>query len=419
MYAKTFLAALLAPIAVTAQLHELAVRAGLEYFGTALREGALNSDSQFTAILRDTREFGQIVPENGQKWESTQPQRGQFTYAQGDITANEAKRNGQLLRCHTLTWHSQLPSWVSSGSWTRSSLEAVIDSHMSNVMGHYKGQCYHWDVVNEAINDDGTWRDSVFYRVFGTDYLPISFKIAKKYDTQAKLYYNDYNLEYNQAKTNRAVEIVNIIKAAGAPIDGVGFQGHLIVGSTPSRANLATTLRRFTALGVEVAYTELDIRHSSLPASSSAQVTQGNDFANVVGSCLDVKGCVGVTVWSYTDKYSWVPSTFNGAGDALIYDSQFRKKAAWTSISSVLAAAATGAPASSSVVIPPASTTFSTVVASSTRASSTAQATPTQAPTEPEQTRWGQCGGNGWAGPTKCQSPYTCQVLNPWYSQCL
>ena len=104
-------------------------------------------------------------------------------------------------------------------------------------------------------------------------------------------------MEYNGAKTDRAVQIVQIIQNAGAPIDGVGFQGHLIVGSTPGRSSLATALRRFTALGVEVAYTEVDIRHSSLPASSSALVTQGNDYANVVGSCLDVAGCVGITVW--------------------------------------------------------------------------------------------------------------------------
>lgn len=170
-----------------------------------------------------------------------------------------------------------------------------MSTHISNVMGHYKGQCYAWDVVNEAASDDGGWRPSVFYNTFGTDYFAIAFNLAKSADPNAKLYYNDYNLEYNAAKTDRAVTIVKTIQAAGAPIDGVGFQGHLIVGSTPSRSALATTLRRFTALGLEVAYTELDIRHSSLPASSSALATQGNDYANVVGSCLDVDGCIGVT----------------------------------------------------------------------------------------------------------------------------
>lgn len=228
-------------------------------------------------------------------------------------------------------------------------------------------------------------------------------------------YYNDYNLEYNGAKTDKAVELVNIVQKAGAPIDGVGFQGHLIVGSTPSRSSLATALKRFTALGVEVAYTELDIRHESLPASASALATQGNDFANVVGSCLDVAGCIGVTVWSYTDKYSWVPDTFSGAGDALIYDKDFNKKPAWTSISSVLAAKATGNPPVSS------SSTFVTITTAKPVPTSTSASAPTttSAAGGAQQTHWGQCGGINWNGPTQCQSPWTCQRLNDWYFQCL
>ena len=110
MHSKALLAALLAPAAVSAQLHDLAVRAGLKYFGTAVREGA-TSDAAYMAIVNNKSEFGSVVPENGQKWDATEPQRGSFTYANGDITANIAKRNGQLLRCHTLVWYSQLPSW--------------------------------------------------------------------------------------------------------------------------------------------------------------------------------------------------------------------------------------------------------------------------------------------------------------------
>lgn len=97
-------------------------------------------------------------------------------------------------------------------------------------------------------------------------------------------------------------------------------------------------------MGVEVAYTEVDIRHESLPPSDDALATQGNDYANVIGSCLDTEGCVGVTIWGFTDKYSWVPDTFPGSGAALLYDDSFNKKPAWTSVSSVLAAAATAAP---------------------------------------------------------------------------
>ncbi|KAL1835291.1 hypothetical protein VTK73DRAFT_5823 [Phialemonium thermophilum] len=282
-------------------------------------------------------------------------------------------------------------------------------------MGHYKGQCYAWDVVNEAINDDGTWRTSVFYNTFNTDYLAIAFNAAKKADAGAKLYYNDYNLEYNGAKTNTAVQLVQIVQQAGAPIDGVGFQGHLIVGSTPSRSSLATALKRFTALGLEVAYTELDIRHSSLPPSSAALATQGNDFASVVGSCLDVAGCVGITIWGFTDKYSWVPDTFPGSGAALLYDANYSKKPAWTSVSSVLAAKATNPPGGGNP--PPVTTTTTTTTTS--KPSQPTTTTTTTSPQGPQQTHWGQCGGIGWTGPQSCQSPWTCQKQNDWYSQCL
>ena len=88
-----------------------------------------------------------------------------------------------------------------------------MEVHIDNVMKHYKGQCYAWDVINEAINDDGTWRPSPFYNTFGTDFLALSFKIAKAADPDTKLYYNDYNLEYNAAKTDRAVDLVKIIQA--------------------------------------------------------------------------------------------------------------------------------------------------------------------------------------------------------------
>ncbi|KAJ3457299.1 hypothetical protein MRS44_014440 [Fusarium solani] len=364
---KTALLGLLASSPVSAQLNSLAQAAGLQYFGTTVDNGYL-SDEAYKALADDTEEFGQLVPENGQKWDSTEPTNGKFSYQKADVVPDLAKKNGQILRCHALTWHSQLPSWVSGGSFSKEELTTIIEAHISNVVGHYKGDCYAWDVVNEAISDDGNWRDSVFYQTLGTDYLAISFNAARKADPDAKLYYNDYNLEGNGAKTERALELVKIIQDAGAPIDGVGFQGHLIVGQTPSRANLATVLKRFTALNVEVAYTELDIRHASIPASESALKTQGDDFANVVGSCLDVEGCVGVTIWGVSDKYSWVPNTFSGAGEALIYNDQYEKKPAWTSISSLLAAAATGSSGKASSV--EASSVVATAEATSVEVSS-------------------------------------------------
>ena len=112
MHSKTLLASLLAPAAVSAVLNDLAVRAGLKYFGSALGEGPFQTDSTYASLLGDTTEFGQVVPENGMKWDNTEATQGVFTYGNADVSANQAKKSGQVLRCHTLVWHSQLPSWV-------------------------------------------------------------------------------------------------------------------------------------------------------------------------------------------------------------------------------------------------------------------------------------------------------------------
>lgn len=341
--------ALAAATGANAQLHQLAVAAGLKYFGSATDNPEL-TDTAYTAILNDATEFGQITPGNSQKWDTIEPSQGTFSYTKGDVIADLAKTNSQILRCHNLVWYNQLPSWVSSGSWTNETLVDVLENHITNEVEHYKGQCYAWDVVNEAISDDGdgSFRDNVFYKTIGEAYLPIAFAAAAAADPDAKLYYNDYSIEFSGAKATAALGIVDLIQNAGAKIDGVGLQGHFIVGSTPSAKDLAGVLEQFTAKGVEVAYTELDVRHSSVPADDAAIEQQATDYTSVVEACLQVEGCVGVTVWDFYDKFSWVPSTFSGAGEACLYDENLSKKPAWTSISSALAAAGTGGVVASS-----------------------------------------------------------------------
>ncbi|TDZ33427.1 Endo-1,4-beta-xylanase 5 [Colletotrichum spinosum] len=350
-------AGLLAVPGVSANLHELAVAAGKKYFGVATDNSELK-DAAYVEILKDPKMFGAMTPGNGQKWQFTEKTQGVFSYTSGDEIADFAKTNGMLLRCHTLVWHSQLPTWVSSGTWTKEQLTSIIETHVSNVAGHYKGQCYSWDVVNEALNEDGTYRDSVFHKVLGTDFIPVAFKAAAAADDAAKLYYNDYNIELAGGKQKEVLNIIKSIKAAGARIDGVGLQAHLIVGSAGSRAALAGVLKSYVDAGVaEVAYTELDIRHKSIPADAAAQQQQATDYVSVVGACLDTSECVGVTIWDYTDKYSWIPSVFPGTGEALPWDKDLKPKPAYTAISSLLAGAGKGgggaaAPATSAAAAP-------------------------------------------------------------------
>jgi len=190
---------------------------------------------------------------------------------------------------------------VSSGIWTNATLQAVLQTHVTTEVTHYKGQCYAWDVVNEALNDNGTFRTDVFYNVLGEDYIRIAFETAAAADPDAKLYYNDYNIESAGAKSTAALNIVKTLQAAGTKIDGVGFQSHFIVGETPSKAAQVSNLETFTALGVEVALTELDIR-MTLPSTTALLTQQSTDYENTVAACVAVSGCVGVTVWDFDDK---------------------------------------------------------------------------------------------------------------------
>ncbi|KAI9147452.1 Endo-1,4-beta-xylanase A [Paramyrothecium foliicola] len=295
------------------------------------------SDGSETNIINNKNEIGSITPENAMKWDAIQPSRGQFNWGSADQHANYATQRGYQLRCHTLVWYSQLPQWVSNGQWNNQTLQQVMQAHINAVVGRYKGRCTHWDVVNEALNEDGTYRDNVFLRVIGEAYIPIAFRMALAADPNTKLYYNDYNLEYGGAKTQGAIRIVKLVKSYGVRIDGVGLQGHMVTESTPTQSTptparevMAAVLQSYADLGVDVAYTEVDIRMRT-PANTQKLQQHADAYARLIGSCMDVERCVGITVWGISDRYSWVPGTFNGEGSALLWNENFQKKPAYTS----------------------------------------------------------------------------------------
>ncbi|KAK1756960.1 glycoside hydrolase superfamily [Echria macrotheca] len=324
-------------------LNALMVAAGKLYMGTAIETNNFN-DAAYMAIANDRNEFGLYVPENSQKWEEIQPAVNTFSFAAPDSIDALAKKNGQMFRCHTLTWHSQLPTFVANGTWTKDTLSALITTHITNIVTHYAGSCYAWDVVNEALNDNGTFRSSVFFRTMGTDFLPLSFTVASKADPNAKLYYNDFNLETLPRKADAAVALVKLVQAAGAPIHGIGFQAHFRVGQTPNTTSLVALQNRFVALGLDTTFSELDIAHTSLPPNSTAIERQAQDYVGVVAACLAVQRCVGITLWQFSDKYSWIPTTFPGLGDACLWTANFTKKPAYSSVASFLAGKAAATP---------------------------------------------------------------------------
>ncbi|MFE1886698.1 non-reducing end alpha-L-arabinofuranosidase family hydrolase [Streptomyces diastatochromogenes] len=287
------------------------------YFGTAVAAGRLG-DGTYAAIL--DREFNSVTPENEMKWDTTEPSRGSFNFGPGDQIVNHATAHGQRMRGHTLVWHSQLPGWVSSIR-DANTLRSVMNNHITNVMNHYKGKIYAWDVVNEAFADGGSGqhRSSVFQNLLGDGFIEQAFRTARAADPGAKLCYNDYNIEnWSDAKTQGVYRMVRDFKARGVPIDCVGFQSHFGTGGPP--ASFQSTLSNFAALGVDVQITELDIAQAPPTA-----------YANTVKACMNVARCKGITVWGIRDSDSW-----RSGENPLLFDRNGNKKPAYQAVLSAL-----------------------------------------------------------------------------------
>lgn len=303
-----------------------------KYIGSAY-DNAYISDSAYNQVVFPN--VNQLTCENSMKWDSVEQTQGDFsTTLWADRVVNITILNGMTLRGHTLVWHSQLPSWVTGGSWTNATLTSVMVNHITGEMTKYKGKIHTWDVVNEALNEDGSLRTSLFYNLIGETYIDIAFKTAKSVDSAAILAINDYNVDGTGSKSTGMTNLVTRVKARGAPIEQIGIQAHLIVGSVPT--TLSTNWNNFVNLGVSIAITELDIRMPT-PATSANLAQQATDYVNVVTACLNISKCLGITFWGMSDAHSWVSSTFSGQGAACLYDESMQPKAAYTAVQSLLA----------------------------------------------------------------------------------
>ena len=171
--------------------------------------------------------------------------------------------------------------------------------------------------VSEPLNDDGSFRSDVFFNTLGSGYIATALRAARAADPNAKLYINDFNIEGSGAKATAMMNLVRSLQQQGVPIDGVGFQCHFIVGQIPS--TFQQNLQAFTNLGIEVAITELDVR-MTLPSTPALLQQQKQDYQTVIQACIAVARCVGITLWDWTDKFSFVPSTFPGMGAADPWD---------------------------------------------------------------------------------------------------
>lgn len=320
-------------------LGDLAKSAGLKYFGTAIDNVALDNDA-YTSIAFNRSEFNQVTASNGQKWIHIEPRRNVFNYTLGDEIVDASKDARQLRRCHTFLWHNQLPDWLVHGNWTKPSLLRVLENHIKHEADYYWGDCYAWDVVNEAFNDDGSLRSDIWLDTIGPEYIEHAFKFARKYTSPGtKLYYNDYGIERVNNKSLAVQSLVKSFQRRRIPIDGVGLQAHFTVGRAPLYTDIRAAQTLFTSLGLETALTELDVR-MDLPDNANKTAVQASVYADSVRACVDEKRCVGVTVWDFWDPVSWVPETFKGEGNACLWDEGLKRKPAYYAVAEVLKKAA-------------------------------------------------------------------------------
>ena len=309
--------------------------------GTAVTVRHL-AEPEYVQVL--SREFNQVEAENEMKFESLHPRPNTdptpYDFEAADQLVAFAKAHKMEVRGHCLVWHSQVAQWLHDSEKTPSSLSQILQDHIKTVVGHYAGKLNAWDVVNEAFEDDGSLRHSLWFDEPGigladadTGYIEAAFRWTHETDSSAKLYYNDYDADEINPKSDAIYAMAAHFLKREVPIHGVGFQMHLGLDSdTPDKlGSIRDNLHRFAELGLDVQVTECDIR---LPDDSSESLRKQADlYKKIFDICLAEPRCTSVQLWGFTDKYSWIPGfTAGKAGWALIFDNQYEPKPAYVAI---------------------------------------------------------------------------------------
>ncbi|WP_406716373.1 endo-1,4-beta-xylanase [Streptomyces althioticus] len=295
-------------------------------------------DKEYRKVLG--REFSSVSPENQMKWDYVHPERDRYDFKQADAIVEFARKNHQVVRGHTLLWHSQNPAWLEEGDFTKAELRGILREHITKVVGRYKGKIQQWDVANEIFDDQGNLRtqENIWIRELGPEIVADAFRWAHKADPKAKLFFNDFNVESVNAKSDAYYALVKDLLKQRVPVHGFSVQGHLST-RYGFPGDLADNLHRFDALGLETAVTELDVRmdvpEGSLPTPAQEK-QQAEYYQRMLEACLDVEGCNSFTIWGFTDKYSWVPVFFEGEGFATVMTEDFDRKPAYYALRDTL-----------------------------------------------------------------------------------
>lgn len=287
------------------------------------------------------KQFNSITPENIFKPEFIHPEPKVFNWAEADSLTAFCLINNKRIHGHTLIWHQQLPNWILNFEGTKKDWEELMKHHILTVVKHFKNNVQAWDVVNEAFNEDGTLRNTIWKQKIGEDYIEKAFLFAREADPKALLFYNDFNLESNPTKLNGVINLLNSLKNKGVKVDGVGVQMHV---STyyPESSQIAKALEEIAANNYKVHVSELDISVNPLGkdimANESLLIQQANLLANIIihYNQLPKHLQYGITFWGISDKNSWIRSYYNREDYPLLYDDAYLPKPCYCKLIEVL-----------------------------------------------------------------------------------
>lgn len=297
--------------------------------GAAVAYGPLTNEEIYRTTL--AAEFNYVTPENEMKWGSLQNTADSrvWDFQQADAIVKFAKKHKMKVKGHALVWHSQTPSFITP-DLKRHELGHLMKKHIDKTMSHFDDDVMAWDVVNEAVADDGSGlRDSIFSQLWGDGFISRAFKEANSENRRATLIYNDYGTENLGAKSDALLTLMGEMLERRVPIDEVGFQAHFDARFAPSKEEMVANFERFGELGLDVNISELDVRVSRVSGNQAHKLAvQKEIYKRVAAACVEAENCKAVTTWGFTDKHSWVDDFF-GADDPLLFDENYQKKPAY------------------------------------------------------------------------------------------
>ena len=295
--------------------------------GTAVQSKTLTDDTTYGEIL--AKEYNVITAESEMKFRAIRPTRSEFNFTDADTIVNFASAHGMRVRGHTLIWYASTPRWLVQGNFSKDEVSAILRQYIQTTLSRYRGRVYVWDVINEAISDDGSGLRQTFWsKMLGEDYIAQALTWAREADPDAKLFYNDYGGEALGDKSDAIYEMLKSLKGRGLPISGVGLQSHFSLEAAPKMSDVTTNMKRLAELGLEIQVTELDVR-MPLPATEQKLQDQAQIYGSYLSTCLSIANCTAFLSWGFTDRHSWIPGYFAGTGAALPFDKSYRPKPAY------------------------------------------------------------------------------------------